>query len=364
MNNLQPLSAKLGEVRFRQKLVKQHLGKENSFTGEPGQKEIITILKERIDTTRRIFKRLEARGITLSPFLEIGAEKGQRSMVLVNDFGAGGFASDISYQSLKSGAEFAKILGYNKLPALVCCDAYHLPFTSGSIPFVFCFETLHHFPDPAPILKEVFRILTPGGVFYFGEEPVKQSFNLRLWRRGYRLNPLERFLKTLGILPFLSRIGATEVSHGILEEEFSFRTWKIALKPFSKVEGLVSPVFFGPKSKFFKNGSGWKNPSLATLFLVHLQGGGIECLAIKEGKPRTNNLTVRELGNFDQQNIVVRGKSYHVKTSNEMLICPDCKSKLLKKESKSICPNCKRQFNLKEKVLMLLPTNIQKKLYG
>src|SRR3989338_2026371 len=153
---LQPLSAKLGEVKFRQKLVRQHLGKENLFDGEPDHKEIITILKERVNSTQKIFKKLQVRGVTLSPFLEIGAEKGQRSMVLVNDFGATGFGSDISYQSLKSAAEFAKILGFKKLPTLVCCDAYQLPFTSGSIPFIFCFETLHHFPDPTPIIKELY----------------------------------------------------------------------------------------------------------------------------------------------------------------------------------------------------------------
>lgn len=340
MINLQPLSAKLGEVNFRQKLVRQHLGKESSFTGEPGQREILAILKERISITRKIFKKLQARGIALSPFLEIGAEKGQRSLVLVNDFGASGFAADISRESLAAGKKFAKILGFRKLPALVCCDAYRLPFASGSIPFVFCFETLHHFPDPAPIIKEVYRVLTPGGVFYFGEEPVKQSFNLRLWRRGYRLNPLERFLKTLGILPFLSRIGAAEVNHGVLEEEFDLKTWKTALKPFSKVEGLVSPVFFGPKSGLLKNGSGWKNPSLAALFLVHLQGGGIEGLAIKEGK---------------------LGKQ---RDSQQVLTCPDCGLKLFKKESEFLCPDCRRKFNIVEKVWMLLPANLQKGLYG
>lgn len=338
-SQLQPLSAKIGEVKFRQKLVRQHLGKENSFTGEPGQKEILAILKERVNTTRKIFKRLADRGIALSPFLEIGAEKGQRSMVLVNDFGASGFASDISYQSLTSSQDFAKILGFRKLPTLVCCDAYHLPFATASVPFIFCFETLHHFPDPAPVIKEIYRILSPGGIFYFGEEPVKQLFNLNLWRRGYHLNPFERVLKMVGLLPFLSRIGGAEVNHGVLEEEFDLKIWREALAPFSKVEGSVSPVFFGPKSRLLKNGPGWKNPSLATLFLIHLQGGGIEGLAIKHG----------ELG--------------VVGHSQQLIICPDCKSKLFKKEEKLICSNCQRQFNLKEKVLMFLPKSLQKKLY-
>lgn len=336
---LQPLSAKLGEIRFRQKLVRQHLGNANLFAGEPGQKEILAILKERIAYTRRILKKLADLGITLSPFLEIGAEKGQRSMVLTNDFGASGFAADISHQSLASSKDFAKILGFKKLPTLVCCDAYHLPFASGSIPFIFCFETLHHFPDPAPIIKEAHRVLTPGGVFYFGEEPVKQLFNLNLWRRGTHLSSWEKLFKISGILPFISRIGGAEVNHGILEEEFDLKTWRKALNPFSKVETSVSPVFFGPKSSLLRERGCWKNPNLITLLLIALQGGGIEGLAVKSGrsKYRTINQTI--------------------------LSCHDCQITVRKNSHGFFCPRCQRRFEPKEKVLMFLPAKLQKKLY-
>lgn len=340
MSKLQPLSAKLGEVKFRQKLIEQHLGQSQSFSEEPDRKEILKILKQRIEVTQKIFSQLKKRGFILSPFLEIGAEKGQRSMVLVNDFGARGFAVDISRQSLAASEEFAKILGFRKLPTLVCCDAYHLPFAPNSIPFIFCFETLHHFPHPAPVVKEIHRVLAPGGVFYFAEEPVKQFFNLGLWRRGYRLNPLERLLKTLGILPFLSRIGATEVNHGVLEEEFSLNVWRKAFDPFKKVEATVSPVFFGPGSKLLKNGSRWKNPSPLTLLLIHLQGGGIEGLAIKNGDLK------------------------HQASRRTILNCPDCQIAIRKNTNGFLCHRCWRKFESKEKVLMFLPAKLQKKLYG
>ncbi len=340
MGRLQPLAAKLGEVRFRQKLVKQHLGKERSIPKEPDRKEIIKILKQRINATRKILKKLKNKDFLLSPFLEIGAEKGQRSMLLVNEFGAQGFAADLSLESLASAGIFAESLGFQKLPTLLCCDAHHLPFKDNRFPFVFCFETLHHFPDPSPIVKEIYRVLAPGGIFYFGEEPVKQTFNLNLWRRGYHLNPLEKFLKAIGILPFLTKIGKSEVNHGILEEEFSLKTWQKALSIFEKAELMITPVFFGPSSPLVKNQSFWVTPSLITSSLIALQGGGIEGLAVKKGE--------RKLA----------------KDRPIAFICPDCKKNLAKKEKGFSCPRCQRQFSRKNGVLMILPFKLHQKLYG
>jgi len=340
MVRLQPFSSKFGEVKFRKKLVKQHLGKEGLIPQEPDKKEILNILRQRVSATENIFKKLDKKGISLSPFLEIGAEKGQRSMVLVNNFKAKGFASDLSFESLASASKFARILGFKKLPYLLCCDAYHLPFADETFPFIFCFETLHHFPDPTPIVKEIYRVLAPGGFFYWGEEPLKQTFNLGLWRRGYHLNTFEKLLKLVGILPFISKIGKTEVTHGILEEEFSLKTWKEALSVFEKVEATIKPVFFGPNSSFIRKQNAWKNPGIVTRVLTALQGGGIEGLGVKKGR------------------LIVK------KDIERVFICPDCGQATLKKEAVLVCLNCKRNFGPKNGVLMLLSLKLQKKLYG
>ena len=92
--------------------------------------------------------------LKISPFIEIGAERCQRSLVMQNDFRADGAAVDISYDRLKSADYYRKVFKKEKMPVRICCDAYNLPFLNNFVPFIFCYETLHHFLDPSPIVNE------------------------------------------------------------------------------------------------------------------------------------------------------------------------------------------------------------------
>src|SRR3990172_208407 len=174
----QTLENQLGEVTFRKKLSEQHKGKKLYFEGQPTKDVILEEFQKRIEVTKEDFDKLLGKGLPLSPFLEIGAEKCQRAMFLVNKLGLNGFAADLSYESLKSARDFLKPLGFTKLPKRICLDAYHLPFRDNSIPLIFYYETLHHFPDPKPVLDEAYRVLRSDGALFFNDEPIKQLLNL------------------------------------------------------------------------------------------------------------------------------------------------------------------------------------------
>lgn len=49
----------------------------------------------------------------------------------------------------------------------VCADAGRLPFEDGEFDLVVSFEVIEHVPDEKAALREIFRVLKPGGQFFF-----------------------------------------------------------------------------------------------------------------------------------------------------------------------------------------------------
>lgn len=57
-------------------------------------------------------------------------------------------------------------------PAFAGMDAARLGFPDRSFDFVFSFNSFEHFPDPEAVLREVIRVLRPGGYLYLDFGPV------------------------------------------------------------------------------------------------------------------------------------------------------------------------------------------------
>ncbi len=157
----------------------------------------------------------------LTPFLEVGANAGHTSYLLANEFDAAGFALDISADALRHGIFLMDHWHYARAPVRIGGDALNLPFRDGSLRFVMTHQTLSQFMDMDAVLAEINRVLAPGGVFLFSEEPIRRMLSLRLYRCPYydTMKPWERKLFDWGILGFFVKdvIGAHQ------EESFGIR---------------------------------------------------------------------------------------------------------------------------------------------
>lgn len=337
---------KKGEVTFRKKLAQQFAGKTTVYHGEPSAVQYGEILKDRIRDYAKYFNILKKKRVFLTPYLEIGAGVGQGGMLLENNYGVSGFVTDISYETLVLAPKYKKELRFRKMPVRIACDLYNLPFQTGSIPFIFTFQTLHHLPDPLPAFLEFKRVLSPKGYFYFDEEPVAQVFNLNLWRRDRNLRWFEKVLKLFVVLHFISRIGRSEIEHNILEETFTLKIWEKALSVFSVCHArlTVFPFQFSINRTKTKNAH-WLRPPFFKNLLLQTLGGGIGALC--------QNTNGRECAKTP--------------TLFDTLACPQCASKprlSFEAHTETLsCATCKAAYKKINGVYLLFSKEQMNKFY-
>ncbi len=101
---------------------------------------------------------------------------------------------------------------------LVQGDSEHLPFPDRSFDVVVCCDSFHHYPDPQAVLKEISRVLEPGGIFLMGDCWLPLPGRLVM-------NPLLRFSHE-GDVKIYSR---REIEQ-LLGREFHQITWKRAAR--------------------------------------------------------------------------------------------------------------------------------------
>ena len=298
----QGIKSQQGEIEFRKKLVQQQVYGEQVFFDEYDKNGIIEILKLRMSKTYKQMSLFKQKNIRISPYVEIGGERCQRSLVMENDIDSNGFVVDISRDMLESSSYYMETFNKKKAPVKICADAYSLPFVSNSIPFVFCYETLHHFPDPEPIIIEIYRILKPNGYFFFDEEPFKNQFNLKLYKIKNKIYS-NKSLNKSNIVKlfdyFLGEKTCNELDYNIIENEsINLKSWLKILEMFDEREISIKTIigaYYLKKSislnpaRFFAGLlggaiSGLCKKSNNTGYLSYTGVGALLCPECKEGK--------------------------------------------------------------------------------
>lgn len=122
--------------------------------------------------------------------LELGAGQGWASC-LVKDLypDAKITTTDISPWALKSIHKWERIFSV-KIDSTASCTSYEIPKADSSVDVIFCFAAAHHFVAHRKTLKEIERILKPGGKCFYFYEPScpRYLYKLSYWRAN-RIRP-------------------------------------------------------------------------------------------------------------------------------------------------------------------------------
>jgi len=79
--------------------------------------------------------------------------------------------TDIAPGQLREARRLHRHSGYGESCDHLLADAERLPFADDSFDGAFMVACLHHLPDPLRSLREIVRVLKPGGIFALGTEP-------------------------------------------------------------------------------------------------------------------------------------------------------------------------------------------------
>lgn len=338
----QSLSVKRAEVEFH----------NFASFGEP-EKAIAAYAEENLRRGQVIRNHLDFIQ-EMSPFLEIGSAAGHSSYMLANEFGAEGFALDLSADALRHGMLLMDRWDLERAPVRLAADALHLPFPDNSLRFVMAFQMLSQFQDIEAVFLEVKRVLEPGGTFLFAEEPVRRLLSLRLYRAPYweQMKGWERKLHQWGLLGFLTKdvIGAAQ------EESFGIRqNHRMTLLDWHE---LIQKHFTGHEYELFVPQRGWGERwayRMARAFDRHhspwvaarLLGGTLAAVCRKGGAPSPRRPRRDLASHFES-----------------LLICPDCGGRLERDPEETLrCAACGYQAANEGGVYNLLRSEDKKELY-
>jgi ubiquinone/menaquinone biosynthesis C-methylase UbiE/predicted RNA-binding Zn-ribbon protein involved in translation (DUF1610 family) len=287
----------------------------------------------------------------MSPFLEIGSNVGHTSYMLCNEFGAEGFALDISADSLRYGVSLMDRWGLERAPVRIAGDAARLPFQDGSLRLVAAFQMLSQFMDIESVFVEVKRVLAPGGVFLFAEEPLRRLLSLRLYRAPYynRMKPWERRLHDAGLLGFLVRdvIGAEqEESFGIRQNHSMYlRDWhRLIEKHFAAHEYEIVVPERGAVERWVKRAAIRLDRCQSVWRAAILLGGTLAAVCRKAGDAPPPEAGMQAFERF--------------------LRCPDCGASVLRDVADTLrCPQCGYEAPNVGGVYTVLPSAERAELY-
>lgn len=132
-----------------------------------------------------------------SPLVDVGVGGSGYTVIEAARGGRPAIGCDLSLEGLLIAREFARLEGVAEQTLWVCCSAEKLPLASGSTGSALAIAVLEHVPDDQAALRELARVLQPGGRAWVtvphGLQNISPIFRRANRRHDRRLGHLRRY---------------------------------------------------------------------------------------------------------------------------------------------------------------------------
>jgi ubiquinone/menaquinone biosynthesis C-methylase UbiE len=147
----------------------------------------------RLEVVRSLTRELCDFRVGQTRILDVGCGDGYGSSVVLEGLNYHLFVGlDLSPRKLRTARQSLRSC------RVVMGDAERLPFSDKTFQMVFSLETLEHLMDPAGALKEIARVLRPGGTLFLSV-PVSSGFNAAISRQLTRTRRGGKFREHLQV---------------------------------------------------------------------------------------------------------------------------------------------------------------------
>jgi ubiquinone/menaquinone biosynthesis C-methylase UbiE len=152
----------------------------------------------RYRTEGHILQELDAIGLAGKKTLEIGLGQGADSMQLI-DRGADYYGIDLTDESVRRVKERFRLFD-KKFSDVRVANAEHIPYADDSFDIVYSHGVIHHSPQMAAIVNQIYRVLRPGGqavIMVYHRNSFNYYVSIGLLRRAG--------LMLMQVFPFLAK---------------------------------------------------------------------------------------------------------------------------------------------------------------
>ena len=112
---------------------------------------------------------------TAQSILDVGCGDGRLTCYLAKETGCEVMGVDISRSGFRKAKKLAYKTGVEHLMRCIKGDATHLNFPNGQFDVAILSYSLHHIEDQSATLREMHRVLRPGGTIMVSEHELKEN---------------------------------------------------------------------------------------------------------------------------------------------------------------------------------------------